>query len=97
MGRWCLAGAQLWLAFAGVTFAGVALMGGGLAEGSLRAAGGAPDAMASSLLLYRIPAFLFFGLMVLAGLACWQLLPPVHQRGAGGIRAPGQPAAATGH
>ncbi|HEX7173572.1 MAG TPA: cbb3-type cytochrome c oxidase subunit I [Candidatus Limnocylindria bacterium] len=64
-----LASAQLWLAFAGTTLAGLALMGGGLAEGSLRAAGTAPDAIDAALLLYRVPAFLGFGMVALAGLA----------------------------
>ena len=97
-GGGALAGAQLWLAFAGVTFSGVALMGGGLAEGSLRAAGGAPDAVASSLLLYRVPAFLFFALVALAALAMLANLfllytsaEPVE------YALPGQPAAAAGH
>jgi cytochrome c oxidase cbb3-type subunit 1 len=64
-----LASAQLWLAFAGVTLAGLSLMGGGLAEGSLRAAGTAPDAMNAALVAYRVPAFLGMGLVALAGLA----------------------------
>jgi cytochrome c oxidase cbb3-type subunit 1 len=64
-----LASGQLWLAFAGTTLAGLTLMGGGLAEGSLRAAGTAPDAIDAALLLYRVPAFLGFGMVALAGLA----------------------------
>jgi cytochrome c oxidase cbb3-type subunit 1 len=64
-----LAGAQLWLAFGGATLAGMSLMGGGLAEGSLRAAGTAPEAMDAALVVYRIPAFMGMGLLSLAGLA----------------------------
>jgi len=64
-----LASAQLWLAFGGVTLAGLALMGGGLAEGSLRAAGTAPEEMAAALLLYRVPAFIGLVMVAIAGLA----------------------------
>jgi cytochrome c oxidase cbb3-type subunit 1 len=64
-----LASAQLWLAFGGATLAGLALLGGGLAEGSLRAAGTAPEETAVALLLYRIPAFIGFVMLALAGLA----------------------------
>lgn len=62
-------GAQLWLGFGGATLAGLGLMGGGLAEGSLRAAGTAPEAIDAALLFYRIPAFMGMGLVALAGLA----------------------------
>jgi len=64
-----LAGAQLWLAFGGATLAGMSLMGGGLAEGSLRAAGTAPEAIDAALVFYRVPAFMGMGLVALAGLA----------------------------
>jgi hypothetical protein len=64
-----LAGAQLWLAFGGATLAGMSLMGGGLAEGSLRAAGTAPEALDAALVFYRVPAFMGMGLLALAGLA----------------------------
>ncbi len=64
-----LASAQLWLGFGGATLAGLSLMGGGLAEGSLRAAGSAPDAIDAALVIYRVPAFLGMGLVALAGLA----------------------------
>ena len=64
-----LPGAQLWLAFGGVTVAGLALMGGGMAEGSLLAAGTAPDDVVGALLVYRTIAFLGFGMVALAGLA----------------------------
>ena len=93
-----LAGAQLWLAFAGVTLAGVTLMGAGLAEGSLRAAGGAPDAVASSLIMYRVPAFLGLAFVTLAALAMLANLfllytsaEPVE------YALPGQAAVAAGH
>ena len=64
-----LSGAQLWLAFGGATVAGLALMGGGMAEGSLLAQGTAPDALGEQLLIYRATAFLGFGMVALAGLA----------------------------
>jgi cytochrome c oxidase cbb3-type subunit 1 len=64
-----LTGSQLWLAFAGATIAGLALMGGGLAEGSLIAQGTAPDALAAELVVYRGVALAGFGLVALAGLA----------------------------
>lgn len=63
-----LSGAQLWLAFIGVTVAGLSLMGGGMAEGSLLAQGAAPDAIDAGVLGYRAVAFLGFGLVALAGL-----------------------------
>jgi hypothetical protein len=44
-------------------------MGGGLAEGSLRAAGAAPDVIDTALVFYRIPAFLGMGMVALAALA----------------------------
>ncbi|MGH2353509.1 MAG: cbb3-type cytochrome c oxidase subunit I [Chloroflexota bacterium] len=64
-----LSGAQLWLAFGGATITGLALMGGGIAEGSLVAAGTAPDALRAELMVYHAIAFVGFGLVALAGLA----------------------------
>ena len=64
-----LSGAQLWLAFGGVTVAGLALMGAGLAEGSLLAQGTAPDAVDTAVMIYRAIAFLGVGMVALAGLA----------------------------
>jgi len=64
-----LSGAQLWLAFGGVTLAGLALMGAGLAEGSLLAQGNAPDAIDAGVMIYRAIAFLGIGMVALAGLA----------------------------
>ena len=61
--------AQLWLAFGGVTLAGLALMGAGMAEGSLRAQGAAPDAAGAALLVYHAVAFAGIGMVALAGLA----------------------------
>ena len=54
-----LSGAQLWLTFAGVTVAGLALMGGGLAEGRCAALAG-PRRTPSTrrLMIYRVIAFL---------------------------------------
>jgi cytochrome c oxidase cbb3-type subunit 1 len=64
-----LSGAQLWLTFGGVTVAGLALMGGGMAEGSFLAQGTPPDAIGEGLLVYRATALLGFGMVALAGLA----------------------------
>lgn len=64
-----LSAAQLWLAFGGVTLAGLALMGGGMAEGSLLGQGTAPDAIGDGVMPYRALAFLSFGMVALAGLA----------------------------
>ena len=64
-----IANAQLWLAFGGATIAGVALLGGGLAEASLALSGTPPDEAAAGLLPYRAAAFAGFGLVALAGLA----------------------------
>ena len=64
-----LSTAVLWLAWAGTTIAGLALMGGGMAEGSLLAAGTTPEEVTAQLLVYRAAAFGGFGLVALAGLA----------------------------
>ena len=64
-----LARSELWLTFIGVTVAGLALMGGGLAEGSLLAQGTAPDGIDQVVLVYRAIAFGGFGMVALAGLA----------------------------
>ncbi len=64
-----LSGAQLWLTFGGAALAGIALMGAGLAEGSLIAQGAAPDAIDAELIVYRAAALASFGLVPLAGLA----------------------------
>jgi hypothetical protein len=61
--------AQLWLAFGGAALAGVALLGGGLAEASFLRSATPPDQVAAGLLPYRVAAFLAFGLVALAGLA----------------------------
>lgn len=61
--------AQLWLAFGGATIAGLAMLGGGLAEASFLQSGTAADQMGPGLLPYRVAAFAGFGLVALAGLA----------------------------
>ena len=63
-----LSSAQLWLAFGGATLAGLASMGGGMAEGSLLGQGTALDAVGEQLLVYRATAFLGFGMVALAGI-----------------------------
>ena len=90
--------AQLWLTFAGATIAGLALMGGGLAEGSLLATQTPPDQIRADLFVYRAIAFGAFGLVALGGLAMltnlfllYTTAEPVE------YVLPGQTAAATGH
>ena len=61
--------AMLWLIFGGATIAGLALMGGGLAEGSLLATQTPPDEIRADLFVYRAIAFGAFGLVALGGLA----------------------------
>jgi cytochrome c oxidase cbb3-type subunit I len=94
-----LGGVQLWLAFGGATLAGLALMGGGLAEGALRAQGVAPDAIRDGVFAYRAHGFAGFGLVALAA---WALLAQLFVTYTSGEPAdyavPGQPsAAAAGH
>jgi cbb3-type cytochrome oxidase subunit 1 len=64
-----LAAAALWLTWVGTTIAGLALMGGGMAESSLLAAGTTPEEVTAQLLVYRGTAFLGFGMVATAGLA----------------------------
>ncbi len=61
--------AQLWLTFGGAAIAGLALMGGGLAEGSLLATQAPPDQVRADLFVYRAVAFGAFGLVALGALA----------------------------
>lgn len=94
-----LSGAQLWLAFGGAAIAGLALMGGGLAEGSLLAQGTAPDAIDAGVMVYRTIAFGGFGMVALAGLAFLANLFLMYTSGKPvEYVVPGQPAAAAaGH
>ena len=64
-----MAGATLWLVFGGAAIAGVGLMGAGLAQGSLLAAGTAAEDLNAALLPYRVLGFLGFGLVVLGSFA----------------------------
>ena len=64
-----LSSATLWLVFGGAAIGGVALMGAGLAEGSLLASGTAAEDLSAALLPYRVAGFLGFGLVALAGLS----------------------------
>jgi len=59
----------LWASFAGVTVAGVALMFGGLAQGSLLAQGAAPEVIDGTLVWFRLGAVAGLGLAALGGLA----------------------------
>ncbi len=61
--------AQLWATFGGVTIAGLALMAGGLAEGSLRVGGASPDAVTGTLLWFDLAVAAGLGLFALGGLA----------------------------
>jgi cytochrome c oxidase cbb3-type subunit 1 len=94
-----LSSAQLWLAFAGVTIAGLALMGGGMAEGSLLAQGTAPDAVRDGLVVYRGAGLMGMGMLALAGLAFVVNLFLMYTAGEPAEYAvPGSaPAAAAGH
>jgi len=64
-----LSAAAMWLVFVGATVAGVALMGGGIAEGALRAQGGAPADIDAGILGYRAVGFAAFGLVAVGALA----------------------------
>jgi cytochrome c oxidase cbb3-type subunit 1 len=64
-----LAAAQLWLVFGGVAITGLALMGCGLAEGSFRTQGAAPEDVAAGIMPYLIVALGGIGLAALGGLA----------------------------
>jgi cytochrome c oxidase cbb3-type subunit 1 len=66
-GAW--SAAILWTAFAGATIGGLALIGGGLAQGTLVADAADPEAVQQALLPYRATAALGLGLSALAGLA----------------------------
>ena len=94
-----LPAAQLWLAFGGVTLAGLALMGGGMAEGSFRAQGTPPDAAGAALLVYHAVAFAGIGMVALAGLAMVVNLFLMYSSGEPAeYSVPGAPAAAAaGH
>jgi cytochrome c oxidase cbb3-type subunit I len=64
-----LSASAMWLVFIGVTVAGVALMGGGIAQGSFVAQGAAPEDIDAGLLGYRAVAFGAFGLVAVGALA----------------------------
>ncbi len=59
--------AQLWFAFIGVALAGVALLGGGLAEASFVQSGAPADESSPALLPYRVAALAGFGHVAQAG------------------------------
>jgi cytochrome c oxidase cbb3-type subunit I len=64
-----LSAATMWLVFIGVTVAGVALMGGGIAEGSFFGQGAVQEDIDAGILGYRAVAFGAFGLVALGSLA----------------------------
>lgn len=94
-----LSSATLWFVFGGAAIGGVALMGAGLAEGSLLASGTAPEDLAAALLPYRVAGFLGFGLVALGGLSTLINLFLVYTSGQpADYTVPGQAAtAAAGH
>ncbi|MEO5985488.1 MAG: cbb3-type cytochrome c oxidase subunit I [Candidatus Limnocylindria bacterium] len=93
-----LSGAQLWLAFGGVTIAGLTLMGGGLAEGALVSQGTPPPDIASGVLVYRAVAFLGFGMVAMAGMALVVNLFLMYTSGqSADYTVPGEAATAPGH
>jgi cbb3-type cytochrome oxidase subunit 1 len=94
-----LSGGQLWLIFGGATIAGLALMGGGLAEASLLGQGVAEEAVADGLLPYRLFALPGIGMIALGGLALLANLFLMYTSGRPAAHAvPGQQAAAAaGH
>jgi len=94
-----LSSAQLWLGFGGAALAGVALMGAGLAEGSMHLAPGAAAGDDLSLMIYRGFALASFGLVALSGLAMLTNLFLVYTSARPiAYIVPGQPAAAgAGH
>lgn len=93
-----LTSATLWLAFGGAAVAGVALMGAGLAEGSLLAAATAAEDISAALLPYRVPALLGFGLVALAGLSALINLFLIYTSGEpADYTVPRQAATAAGH
>ncbi len=97
-GGGALSGSLLWLTFGGATVAGLALMGGGLAEGTLRAAAAAPEQMTAALAPYRAVAFLGFGLVALGAVAMLVNLFLLYTSGEPvEYVVPGQAATAAGH
>lgn len=60
---------QQWAVLAGAAIAGLALMAGGLAEGSLRAGAAAPEEIAGTLLWFDLAAAVGFGLLALGAVA----------------------------
>lgn len=91
-----LSAAQLWCIFIGATIAGLALMGGGMAEGSFRAQAADADTIAAGLLGYQLVTFAGMGLAALGGLAALLNVFMAYTTGQPAAYAiPGQPAPAT--
>jgi cbb3-type cytochrome oxidase subunit 1 len=61
--------AELWATFGGATVAGLAMIAGGLAQGSLLAEGGTPDQLNATLFSFRLVAAAGMGLAALGGVA----------------------------
>jgi cytochrome c oxidase cbb3-type subunit 1 len=94
-----LSAAQLWCVFGGVTIAGLALMGAGMAEGAFRSQAADPDTIAAGLLGYQLAAFVGMGIAALGGLAALVNVFLAYTTGEpADYVVPGQPAtAAAGH
>ena len=92
-----LVASQLWLGWGGATIAGLALMAGGMAEGSLRSQGVASEAIIEGVFWYRAVGFAGIGMVALAGIALLGNLFVAYTSGEpADYVVPGQ-AAATGH
>ncbi|HEX2142536.1 MAG TPA: cbb3-type cytochrome c oxidase subunit I [Candidatus Limnocylindria bacterium] len=93
-----LTDAQLWLTFTGTTLAALALMGGGIANGSLVAEGAPLEEITATLQWFWYGAFAGLGLAALGGLAALVNLFVMYTTARRAEYAPvGTPAAAAGH
>jgi cbb3-type cytochrome oxidase subunit 1 len=94
-----LSAAQLWGIFVGATLAGIGYMGAGMAEGSFRAQGAAPDAVSAGLVGYHFVVTMGLGLVTVGGIAALLNVFLAYTSGEPVQRATASqaPAAATGH
>ncbi|HET6379976.1 MAG TPA: cbb3-type cytochrome c oxidase subunit I [candidate division Zixibacteria bacterium] len=93
-----LTDATLWLTFLGVTVAGLSLMFGGIAHGSLLAEGAPPEEVTATLSWFWYGAFSGLGLIALGGLAALVNLFVMYTTARRAEYVPaGSPAAAAGH
>jgi cbb3-type cytochrome oxidase subunit 1 len=94
-----LTDAQLWATFAGVALAGLALMAGGIAHGSLVLQGAAAEEISSTLAWFRVVAGAGIGLAAVGGLSALVGLFIMYTtaRPADHVVGPGSAAVAAGH